>query len=604
MSSPDSPSISPARASVPSAVKRSQSGEADLREGDRIGDYIVERPLGAGGQGSVYLAHDAVLRRPVALKIISGAGEENLSAVDEARMIATLDHPNIVRVHHVQRHGDTWLMAMEYVDGADLKERVQQVGPLSRTRALRFAAAAAEALEHAHQLGVIHRDVKPQNLLVSRTGALKLADFGLAAFMGTNVGSAGLGTPQFMAPEVWAGEPATAQTDVYCLGGTLLYLLTGTAPFPGKTTDKLKEAHLKLVPKLSSSLPEDIAHLLQRCLAKKPSARPASARALRAELLQLMGDSTLEPAIPLPDGEGESFANLSQQARVAADEAVLAAPPYGSARNRLAKALETIPPVVLVHGPQGEAIERVVRAVVDATGDRFYLGARTMLTGPGSLVDTLASNLKLGKLSPATAFTKIVTELQPRQGAGANPGLMQIKIQRKLTDADASDVIELARAAHGKSLVFLILGDEASGQKLFDAFEAAHQTPLLREVEIQELTPVETAAYARLWSATATNDSIRWTHDALRLLAQLDSARAAPLDRLIQNAIALSRWLKMPFLTSWCVMGAAVHPRYIHSLEDILPKWRERPSLWPDAPTLSLLSSLRSNITDDVLSRS
>lgn len=574
---------------LPRASEPSPGAKKVLREGERIGDYVVDRAIGTGGQGCVYLAHDAVLRRPVALKLIDGA---NLGAVEEARLIATLDHPNIVRVHHVQRHGDTWVMAMEYVDGADLKQRIQHVGPLSRSRALRFAVATTEALEHAHQLGVLHRDVKPQNLLVSRTGSLKLADFGLAGFVGEGEGVPGLGTPQFMAPEVWEGQPATVQTDIYCLGGTLLYLLTGSPPFPGKNTESLKEAHLKQTPKFSGKVPEDVAALISRCLAKKPSGRPASARALRAELLDLLGEGTTESTlIPADAPEVSSDADIPPQLVAAADAAVLAIAPYANARERLKKAVESLPPVLMVCGPQPEMVERVVRDVLESAGDRFYLGARLLLAGPASVLDVLSQQFKLGKMAPATAYGRLVSELQPRQGS--NPSLMQIRLQRKLTDADVAELLELSREAAGKSLVFMVLGDQASGRTLFQAFEASGQAQLFRDVEISVLTAGEIEAYAQQWTSVATHDTLRWTPDALSVLVKYERERAAPLDRLIQNAVALARWLKMPMLTSWCVLGAMAHVRYIHAFEDILPKWRERPARWPDAPTLDLLRSLR-----------
>src|SRR5215468_4500846 len=183
----------------------------------RVGNYIVERRLGSGGQADVFLARDVVLRRLVALKVLhrTSAGP-NVRALEEARLIATLDHANIVRVFHVELAEGTWYMAMEYVDGGNLELRVARAGALEPARALRYALVVADALAHAHKIGVIHRDVKPQNLLETRAGVLKLADFGLAGLRRESLENTAkpvrlVGTPQYLAPEMWLGEPATAK---------------------------------------------------------------------------------------------------------------------------------------------------------------------------------------------------------------------------------------------------------------------------------------------------------------------------------------------------------------------------------------------------------
>src|SRR5262249_24703162 len=207
----------------------------------RVGNYIVERGLGSGGQADVFLARDVVLRRLVALKVLhrtTSAGQ-NVRGLEEARLIATLDHPNIVRVFHVELSEGVWYMAMEDVDGGNLQLRVTRAGARDAGGGVRSALVVADALAHAHQIGVVHRDVKPQNLLETRAGVIKLADFGLAGLRQEGLDNTAralrlVGTPQYLAPEMWLGEPATAKSDMYGLGATLFFMLAGRPPFQAK----------------------------------------------------------------------------------------------------------------------------------------------------------------------------------------------------------------------------------------------------------------------------------------------------------------------------------------------------------------------------------
>src|SRR6185503_14482103 len=222
-----------------------------IHEGTRLGHYLVERGLGSGGEATVLLARDVILRRKVALKILHGNEDEpsTIRGLNEARLIAKLDHPNIVRVYHVEHSHGVWFMAMEYIDGGNLGERVRRLGAMDPVRALRAALAVAGALDHAHQTGVVHRDLKPQNLLVSRTGAIKLADFGLAAVACLQRAEGGrrhqsgprVGTPLFAAPELWSGKPATPSSDLYSLGACLYFFLAARAPFTSDTLEGLGE---------------------------------------------------------------------------------------------------------------------------------------------------------------------------------------------------------------------------------------------------------------------------------------------------------------------------------------------------------------------------
>src|SRR5215468_10195160 len=337
----------------------------------RVGNYIVERRLGSGGQADVFLARDVVLRRLVALKVLhrTSAGP-NVRALEEARLIATLDHANIVRVFH-------------------LELRVARAGALEPARALRYALVVADALAHAHKIGVIHRDVKPQNLLETRTGVIKLADFGLAGLRQEQLdGNARamrlVGTPQYLAPEMWLGEPATAKSDMYGLGATLFFMLAGRPPFQAKNVKDLRAAHLGEQPSFPPDVPPAAAEIVLRCMAKSAMDRPPTATHLHDEINDALGVLTGErrrrPRRPgqAPIAEPSGF--LTHTARGAADAAVLKLPVFSAAKEKLDEALSSVSPITVFHGPGPDGLKAVQRSVVDVNGTRrFYVAARTML---------------------------------------------------------------------------------------------------------------------------------------------------------------------------------------------------------------------------------
>lgn len=249
--------------------------------------YTPMRRLGAGGMGAVWLAQHAVMNRAVAVKVIRpdllarpGATERFLR---EVRAVAQLHHPNIVTAFDAEPAGDSCLLVMEYVEGETLAEIVQR-GPLPVAEACRAARDAARGLAHAHGLGLVHRDVKPHNLIRTADGATKVLDFGLAgvgaggpdAASGDGMTGAGMvaGTPDYLAPEQAAdAHAADARADVYGLGCTLYHLLAGRPPFPGDNVARKLHAHRTRTPDPIPGLPPRLAAVLARMLAKRPEER-------------------------------------------------------------------------------------------------------------------------------------------------------------------------------------------------------------------------------------------------------------------------------------------------------------------------------------------
>jgi len=257
------------------------------------GRYSIDRELGRGGMGVVYLAREVHLDRPVAIKLLppDRAVEPTLRErfLREARLAAKLSHPNIIPIHAVEDTGGFVFYVMAFVDGETLAERVRARGPLPGSEGTRVLREVAWALAHAHGQGLVHRDVKPDNILLeSGTGRVLVADFGIAAAAGV-AGPEGIaGTPEFMSPEQALGGQIDARSDLYGLGATAFYLFSGRLPFDGAgATEILAKQVTEPPPPLASlglAVPRRLASLVDRCLAKDPGHRPESALALAEQL--------------------------------------------------------------------------------------------------------------------------------------------------------------------------------------------------------------------------------------------------------------------------------------------------------------------------------
>jgi hypothetical protein len=257
------------------------------------GRYSIDRELGRGGMGVVYLAREVHLDRLVAIKLLppGRAGQATLRArfLREARLAAKLSHPNVIPIHTVEDTGEFVFYVMAFVDGETLAERVRQRGPLPISEGVRVLREVAWALAYAHGQGLVHRDVKPDNILLeSSTGRVLVADFGIAAAVG-EVGAEGVcGTPEFMSPEQALNRQIDSRSDLYGLGATAFYAFSGRLPFEGNShTEVLAKQVTQPAPPLASlglAVPRKLASLVDRCLAKDPGQRPVSAQALADEL--------------------------------------------------------------------------------------------------------------------------------------------------------------------------------------------------------------------------------------------------------------------------------------------------------------------------------
>lgn len=265
--------------------------------GERVGPWIVEKLLGRGGMGEVYRAREAAnASSHVALKVLSPEmSKHQADRFDrEVEALRQLQHEHIVHLLDAGQHqGRSWY-AMEYVDGLSLADLLEQSGPLPQEEVLKIALQICKALTHAHHQEMVHRDLKPSNLLLSRSGVVKLADFGVAKLFGMNSISAAdavIGTADYISPEQAAGKPVTKRSDLYSLGVVLYQLLTSRLPFQAETAADMLKAHrhasFKPPSHYISDLPHEWDDLIVQLLEKDPEKRPANAGMVADALLRL-----------------------------------------------------------------------------------------------------------------------------------------------------------------------------------------------------------------------------------------------------------------------------------------------------------------------------
>lgn len=327
--------------------------EPEVTPGSRLGRYEIVSSIGAGGMGQVYLARDVELGRRVALKVLPAQftldEERILRFRREARAASALNHPNIVTVYDVGESGQTWFIVTEFIEGETLRSRLEH-GRLQSDIALDIALQCARALATAHDAGIVHRDVKPENILVRSDGVVKIVDFGLA---GTSEESLEIGndtytrkvmgTPRYMSPEQARGERLDARSDIFSLGAVLYEMIAGRPAFPGATAAEIFASVLSAEPEKTST---GLDTILPRALAKVRGERYETMHEFAADLQRFQERPASFPRNALPAAEKRQLSRrvVLAGAGTLASSIGLIAVRFKSARNRISDA----PPVDVV----------------------------------------------------------------------------------------------------------------------------------------------------------------------------------------------------------------------------------------------------------------
>ncbi|MCA9086767.1 MAG: serine/threonine protein kinase, partial [Planctomycetaceae bacterium] len=284
---------------MPDTDKNSSAAESK-KSVSRVGDFELQKKLGKGGMGEVFLARQVSLDRLVALKTLSRelAGKSDFVArfLREARSMAKIDHPNVVKVYAVDSYKGIHFAAIEYVDGYSVQKWLDKLKQFSIADAVHIAMVSAAAMKHAHDLNMVHRDIKPDNILLTSKGVVKVADFGLAKVIDEDVSmtqsGTGLGTPLYMAPEqARSAKTVDQRSDIYALGATLYHMLTGRLPFTGGTALELiiskETGRYDSLKKVRPEVPDKLDLIVGKMMEKDPKHRYADCAEVVKDLAAL-----------------------------------------------------------------------------------------------------------------------------------------------------------------------------------------------------------------------------------------------------------------------------------------------------------------------------
>ena len=386
------------------------------RRGELLGGrYELNERIAIGGMGEVWAATDTVLGRVVAVKVLR---TENATALlerfrEEARHTAALSHSGIARVHDYGEDGADAFLVMELVPGEPLSTVLARDGALPVTTALSYLAQTAEALRAAHDIGVVHRDIKPGNLMILPDGTVKVTDFGIARLVdSTSLTAVGqvVGTAQYMSPEQASGEPATSASDIYSLGVVGYEMLAGRPAFSGENPLALAMAHVHQEPKdLPGFVPDGVRSLIKRSMSKKPADRPASAASFANEARDLQRHLFPSPTPPPLHTDANSAPTVASTAAVAA-VALTAFSAAGPSETAV------MPPGLIASGSP---------PILDSDFVRQARSKRRLVASAVVLVAALVIGLALAQATddkgPLTAASDVPASAAPQTAVTATP---------------------------------------------------------------------------------------------------------------------------------------------------------------------------------------
>jgi len=576
------------------------TGSSDLA-GLKLGNYRLGRVLGKGNMGVVYLATDEALLRPTAVKVLTwSATEHDPEAwfLAEARSVARLNHPAVIQIYSVARHGPHRYIAMEYVDGVSADVKVTRDGVFSAERATEIMLQLAGALELAHASGLIHRDIKPGNILLKRDGDAKLGDFGMAVSAGRDArAQVRAGTPHYLAPEIWRNQPARVATDLYAFGATYYYLVTGRPPLDGATLAELGLAHQRQ----EVAEPVELARrggaaclrVIRRCLAKQPEERYGSARELAWELrgvlreLESTGPS-LAPGVGAgaPDAAPSSLGEpgpwqdrgfwLEPFAELDPREPPYAGPPFDDLLGELDRRFASAGTTLVLTGETGSGRSVLARSLLTAAGrpgvyiDLDHAGPRR-----GGLVQRVARAFGAIAGSSDRELEGLLEALARMPPAHQAPLVVVDSIAAGT--AEASDVAVLARMARStRYFSLLVVGPPGVAD-------------LDNVLAVPPLAPHHVGRYIAEWlRATRPPGAppLIFTLDASLLVGLRADGNLDRINALVRQLIATGQ----PVLTSWDAWAA---PDDTGRPGPGLTASPVRPAQWPTPEVLQLINQCR-----------
>jgi hypothetical protein len=566
--------------------------------GIKLGNYRLRRVLGQGNMGVVYLATDEALLRPTAVKVLTWAPAEHDPEawfLAEARSVARLNHPSVVQIYSVARHGPYCYIAMEYVVGTSAEAMVQSGGSFSAERATEVILQLAGALELAHASGIVHRDVKPGNILISNDGTAKLGDFGMAvSAMRPTAPNVRAGTPHYFAPEIWRGEPASVATDLYALGATYHYLLTGRPPLDGPSIAGLSAAHQRqevvAPPELTAGVAAACMRVVRRCMAKHPSERYESARAVawdaRGVLRELASPGRRDPArlngVAVASDGGAAWRARGFEFEPFGEVDPGALPyrgaPFDALRRELGARLAVAGTTLVLAGEPGSGRTVLARSVLSERGD---LGGYVDLGAagrPGRLVQRIAR--ALGAVAAAAEGDAEIDGLLEVLAGSSHVPLIVVDGVLAGTRA-AAELAVLARAARStRYFSLLVVGSADLARELAgDAIAVA----------VPPLGPLQVGRYIDGWlRATRHPDAppLIVTIDAALIAAHRGDGNLHRINSLVRRMIAGGG----PILTSWDAWSTHEGTDPHAANRAIAPL---RPASWPTPEVLRLLNRCR-----------
>lgn len=606
--------------------------------GKKLGNCRLQTVLGRGRMGVVYLAQDEALLRSTAVKILSWMidGKHGHDPVKwflaEARTIAAISHPGIVQIYGAGRYKQHYYIAMEYVDGRSVDLMLAENGPFSQTRATEILIQTAEALHAAHMSGVIHRDVKPANLLLTSEGKVKLSDFGMAltSTSGTLQPGQRVGTPYYTAPEIWRGQMATPATDIYSLGATYFHLLTGKYLFQTKSVKDLERRHLEEDPPdpriIDSSIPEGCWDILKRCLAKSPNNRFSSAQELvwAASVLLKEMESPREDATPPPillrstgfspvsDNinrtfvrANELFANLlgfeSQPfGKLDPAKCPFQGEPFSLIGEDIFDHLQEPGAVVMISGPLGSgrgtlAIQQLVK--ISESRPVVYVD----ISKPsGSRRPLRRVCLAAGSPPAPTPDAEMQGLLRhiadTRKAYGCSP---VIAINGLTSVAEEAPDLELLirGAVTTKSYSILAVGLDSFIHKIL---QVPNPNPaLVYHLKMRPLNYLQVYDYINNWIQSTIKPeapSIIITPDAGMLVGYWSGGIPGGINRIASNMLLLAALKGRRVVNSWDAWAGAMHINELRGPDDINPELKFQPAEWPTGEILQIIDECRNKM--------